>query len=320
MILSTLIVALIVLLTALALYQAKPMKASAKGKIISDWHVVANLAHNAPTVVFETGLDTSGHIGWQQVVEHLPKHYNTLTYDRLGYGFSSAANSPRTASNMAQELQQLLVAANAPGPYILVGHSLGGLIVQMFANKHPELVQAVILVDSSHPKQASTFPIKKVNIHKVPPRWLFMLLHKLGIVRWQLKKMLGVYSLPITRIMDYLNRGVDNMHQELAELNNSLEKAAQVTSLGEIPLIVIAGTNVEKRGTPTKSLSSQAVQNWWITLQQDYLTRSTNSKLVNASNSGHLVLLDEPELVAKEIIKTMQQLSTQDVSDQVCKR
>ena len=104
------------------------------------------------TVVFENGL--GGKMDWwAKVIPELGGNVRAFAYNRPGYGNSDPVASPRDGQHIVEELRQLLSAQQLPPPYILVGHSLGGLYMQLFARLHPDEVSALILVDSTHPEQ-----------------------------------------------------------------------------------------------------------------------------------------------------------------------
>ena len=104
------------------------------------------------TVVFENGL-TSKLSTWQGVLPLLPDDVNYLVYNRADYGRSESSDQPRTGEFIVSELRELLVQQRIEPPYILVGHSLGGLYAQYFARSYPDELAGLLLVDSVHPTQ-----------------------------------------------------------------------------------------------------------------------------------------------------------------------
>ncbi|MDD5124328.1 alpha/beta hydrolase [Methylovulum sp.] len=108
--------------------------------------------HNTIPIVFENGL--GGRIEWwKEVLPEISKDTTTFVYNRPGYGNSDPVSTPRDGSHVVDELRSLLRSKGLNPPYILVGHSLGGLYMQFFARRYPDEVSALILVDSTHPKQ-----------------------------------------------------------------------------------------------------------------------------------------------------------------------
>ena len=108
--------------------------------------------HNTIPVVFENGL--GGRIElWKKVLPEISKDTTTFVYNRPGYGKSDPVSTPRDGSHVVDELRSLLRSKGLNPPYILVGHSLGGLYMQFFARCYPDEITALILVDSTHPAQ-----------------------------------------------------------------------------------------------------------------------------------------------------------------------
>ncbi|HOE42321.1 MAG TPA: alpha/beta fold hydrolase [Rhodoferax sp.] len=105
-----------------------------------------------PVVVFENGLGATLD-WWAKVVPALEADTTVLAYNRAGYGRSSPVDTTRDGQNVVRELRELLQERGLQPPYVLVGHSLGGLYMQWFARRYPLEVQALVLVDSTHPAQ-----------------------------------------------------------------------------------------------------------------------------------------------------------------------
>jgi pimeloyl-ACP methyl ester carboxylesterase len=82
------------------------------------------------------------------IQRELAKEASVIAYDRAGFGWSSPARGPRTLENVVADLHSVLREAHHPPPYLLVGHSYGGLIVRLFAKRYPELVSGLVLVDA----------------------------------------------------------------------------------------------------------------------------------------------------------------------------
>jgi pimeloyl-ACP methyl ester carboxylesterase len=105
-----------------------------------------------PTVVFESGLD--GHQEWwAKVIPEIAKTNSIFAYNRPGIGKSEKVNGPRDAEHIVEDLRATLKELKIKPPYVLVGHSSGGLYMQLFARKHPTDVVGLVLVDSTHPLQ-----------------------------------------------------------------------------------------------------------------------------------------------------------------------
>lgn len=107
-----------------------------------------------PTVVFENGLGGSLD-AWAEVLPAVAKETSTFAYNRPGIGASDPVSTPRNGTTIVEELRATLQAKGFKPPYILVGHSIGGLYVQLFSRLHPDEVAGMVLVDSTHPDQLS---------------------------------------------------------------------------------------------------------------------------------------------------------------------
>jgi pimeloyl-ACP methyl ester carboxylesterase len=110
-------------------------------------HIVC-VGEGAPTVVLESGMGESWET-WSKVQHPIARNYRTCAYDRAGIG-SSEPRKGRSIASLAEDLHAVLAAAGEKPPYVLVGHSLGGLIVRKFAAEHPAEVVGMVLVDSAH--------------------------------------------------------------------------------------------------------------------------------------------------------------------------
>lgn len=122
------------------------------------YQFIKSTADNSPTVIFESGRGDS-HIVWQKVTKIVSTFANCFSYDRLNTGDSGETSKPITAKTVVSNLHCVLKKAHIKPPYILVGHSDGGLYVQMYARDYPEEISGVVLVDSASQNQTITAPI-----------------------------------------------------------------------------------------------------------------------------------------------------------------
>ena len=127
-------------------------------------HIVAG--HGAPAVVFENGL--GGRLQWwAKVIPVVAQESTVFAYNRAGTGTSTEASGPRDGNAITEELRRNLREKGIPPPYVLVGHSLGGLYMQFYARRYPEDVAGLVLVDSTHPEQ-----LKGAGAKDNWPTWL----------------------------------------------------------------------------------------------------------------------------------------------------
>src|SRR4051812_33902159 len=127
----------------------------------------------APAVILDTGLGGTS-ADWGFVQPDVARFTRVCSYDRAGMGYSDPGPSPRTARRIARELAELVVRSGIPGPVVLVGASIAGFDVRVFASDHPERAAGLVLVDASHEDQA----------HEVPRMARFVpLLSTIGVLR-----------------------------------------------------------------------------------------------------------------------------------------
>lgn len=113
-------------------------------------HVVAG--QGTPVAVFENGLD--GRLQWwAKVLPEVAKETTVFAYNRAGTGSSAASTQPLSGDEVVDGLRRNLRAVGLAPPYVLVGHSLGGLYMQLYARRYPQEVAGLVLVDSTHPEQ-----------------------------------------------------------------------------------------------------------------------------------------------------------------------
>ncbi len=103
-----------------------------------------------PTVVFESGI-YSGAADWGYIQPEIAKGGRTCSYDRAGMGWSQPSTNSRDSASMARELHQLLAAGHERGPYVLVGHSMAGLLTRAFTSQYPSEVVGLVLIDAVDP-------------------------------------------------------------------------------------------------------------------------------------------------------------------------
>ena len=108
--------------------------------------------NGAPPVVFDAALGGSS-LSWSLVQPAVARFTRACSYDRAGFGWSDAGPLPRTAGDIADELHQLLRAAAVPPPYVLVGHSYGGLVMRLYASRHRNDVAGLVLIEPAVPEE-----------------------------------------------------------------------------------------------------------------------------------------------------------------------
>jgi pimeloyl-ACP methyl ester carboxylesterase len=113
---------------------------------------VLEKGNGSPTILLEAGL-MSTVLSWTELQEQLSRSYRVVSYDRAGLGWSDLGPMPRTADRIVEELHLMLQRAGIPPPYVLVGHSFGGLTIPLFAARYPDETVGMVLVDPVAPRE-----------------------------------------------------------------------------------------------------------------------------------------------------------------------
>jgi pimeloyl-ACP methyl ester carboxylesterase len=118
----------------------------------------------SPAVVFLSGAGTVG-LDYLNVQERAAALTTSVVYDRAGTGWSDRVALPRTAAEVTDELRELLRVAGVPAPYLLVGHSLGGLYARDFAQRFPDEVTGLLLLEPEHEDYDAYMPPELLEIY-----------------------------------------------------------------------------------------------------------------------------------------------------------
>jgi pimeloyl-ACP methyl ester carboxylesterase len=136
----------------------------------------------SPTIILEAGMGDFSLI-WAYVQPEVARFTRVCSYDRAGYGWSETSPFPRTANTMMEELHTLLANANIQGPYVLVGHSMGGMLVRAYAHNYPDEVAGMVLVDSAHEEGYIRIPyLTKVDQIMTRQQRMFAFLSSTGLM------------------------------------------------------------------------------------------------------------------------------------------
>ena len=253
----------------------------------------------SPTVVIDAGLGDWSTM-WAWVQPGVAKTTHVCTYDRAGSGWSDAGPLPRNAGQFAKELHTLLHQANIPGPYVLVGHSLGGLPVQVFTDMYPSEVAGVVLIESMSPRQFTQTPTDTTlqagsQSHSFP---ILPPLARIGLVRLIARPLGLVPHLPPEAEKAYLSRMVLPTYlqayaDEAQGMSASGAQAQAVKTFGDIPLIVL-----------TARLNNTIPG--WSAWQTELLQLSSNSQQLFAEKSGHSIELEQPDTAVAAIVKMVE--------------
>ena len=273
-----------------------------------------------PTVIVDTGLGDFS-VSWSQVQLEVARFSRICMYDRAGYGWSDPSPARRTAQPIALELHTLLDKSSIEGPYILVGHSLGGLDVRMYASLYPEEVVGMVLVDAMHEDVLTRFPTERAQMDQQQmATWGVMkLMAQFGILRVMgesaSEQSLPAYikQLPADQQQVYMTLLSHPSYFQAAQgemqlIGESCKQVSEIGDLGELPLVVLtAEKSQDIEALRVRPVVYEQTQIVWQTLQKELVSLSTNSTHVMAEGSGHFVHLDRPDLVIAAIRQLIDQ-------------
>lgn len=258
----------------------------------------------SPTVVLDSGLGDT-YLSWRKVQPQIAKFTRVCSYDRAGLGYSDSSPLPRTSKVIAEELHKLLQAAGVAPPYVIVGHSMGGYDVRVYASRYRDEIAGMVLVDASHPDQENRFPAELRNMEG----------------NWRREAMLIEYSMPLglPRLLglcddDAVLRAAEcNYHsarEQLAEMKEFPESASQAAasgSLGDIPLAVLSH-DPDKPSTDLPPDLARPVNQEWEKMQEEMAHLSTRGTQAIARNSSHYIQIDRPDIFVESVHSMVEQL------------
>jgi pimeloyl-ACP methyl ester carboxylesterase len=246
---------------------------------------VAGTPTAAPTVVLEAGM-ASMSANWAWVRDDLAREGRVVTYDRAGLGWSDRGGA-KDAATSAANLHTLLRAAGIDPPYVLAGHSYGGLVVRMFADEHPGEVAGIVLVDASHPDQWVAIPASRGGRTVAAGNRFTALLARVGILRLIRAERSFIAGLPApeyAQMRAYLARpegwtaGAEGL---LAWRRQSRDQVNAAGDLGDLPMVVLSVTEQDRYADVLTRL------------QADLTALSSNCRHATVTGATHYTLVSE---------------------------
>jgi pimeloyl-ACP methyl ester carboxylesterase len=262
---------------------------------------VSGADSDGPTVVLEAGMGSFSP-NWHWVQEELAPVVRSVSYDRAGLGWSRRSRHPRDAQSIAMELRDALREAAIEPPYVLAGHSFGGLAVRAFADLYPELTAGLVLVDASHPDQWVRWPTPHAGrILEVSQRivgWLGWL----GVLR-ALNLSRGISAgLPARQVAE-LRAGAalpGFAATEAAQIHSwsiSREQLNAAAPLGDLPLAVLAVSEQPVGGELLTALQRELAE----------LTEDASFQVVQGASHESLISSREHARVVAKTIEAVVQ-------------
>jgi pimeloyl-ACP methyl ester carboxylesterase len=276
-----------------------------------------------PAVVFDAALGASS-LSWSLVQPAVARVTRACSYDRAGFGWSDAGPLPRTAGRIADELHQLLRAGAVPPPYVLVGHSFGGLVMRLFASRHADVVAGLVLIEPAVPeewanpsREQEALIARGARLCKYGAsaarhglatvvsalaragatgvaRLLVRMVSRGGLRREDEGILAPVWRLPpeARAVLGHMwtqPKFFDALGSQIATLTESAAEVLRDASggLGDLPLAVVSSAQSGERRLQADAALAR---------------RSRRGRHVLAPESGHWVPLDAPQVVAEAIV------------------
>ncbi|MBJ6725503.1 alpha/beta hydrolase [Geomesophilobacter sediminis] len=242
---------------------------------------------SGPTVVLETGL---GGIAWcwSWIQPEVAKFARVVSYDRPGLGWSDPDGAPFTPAHYAVNLHTALAAAGIPGPYLLVGHSMGGLLVRVFNDLYPNEVAGMVLIEPCHPEQSQCNPfVRQATEAHMKGLKIRQILTYIGYERGfgdyfdQNAKGMPRQGLEQARTVLSLYRHVKWTNSEASMWDDLCAYVRNTRGLGDKPLLVVTG--------------DQGLPPGFLDLEADLTRLSSRGGLRLIRGATHLNLIGERE-------------------------
>lgn len=271
-----------------------------------------------PAVILEAGIAASS-VSWSHVAPLVARATTVLAYDRAGFGWSGPAPGDESGASTMEDLEAVMRASGIPGPYILAGHSFGGLLIRLFQQHRPDLVAGLVLVDPivraewDRPERA---PLIRRGV--VLSRRGAMLA-RAGVVRAALWMLLnGAHRLPRmlakasagngASVTERLTGEIRKMPRELwpaiaGHWSRAYTFEAMAENLKQLPDIMRAlDARRSLSDLPITVLSAPNSSPMGLAEHEAEARLSTRGKHVVVPDSTHWLMLDQPEIVAEAIL------------------
>ncbi len=267
------------------------------------------VGEGSPTIIVEAGAGywSAAWMGIQPEIARKAKA-RVCTYDRAGLGWSDRSPQARTADQVVSELHTLLGKREIASPYVLVGHSLGGYLIRIYADRYPTEIAGLVFIDSAHerqweylPKEVGEFVDSQVTSVRATS-WMA----RFGMLRLMKDK------LPVDKLSPKAQPAYEaailrpEFYEVLVEevemgRTNAAAQAARVRSLGRIPIAVVSAKNSFEAFQPLPdNFPLEEANRKWMELQTELLRLSINSRHF-ISEGAHNIQLDNSQLVIDAI-------------------
>jgi pimeloyl-ACP methyl ester carboxylesterase len=278
----------------------------------------------ATTVVFDA---PSGEAGWNwfSVQPAVARHTRACVFDRAGLGFSEPAKRPNTSDNVAEDLHKLLAGAGVKPPYVMVGNSLGGANVQVYAYRYPTEVKGLVLVEPQHEDETSRMDkasqgnLKKVYAMVTEQNNYCMAAARKGMKAGSEEQKncignpaenygpaLGAAVASATTRPAYWRANIDEWNA-IKVSDEQLRKLRR--PFGDLPMVVLT-RGVSPYAVPGKPQSAlnKAMEDENVAIQKEIAALSTRGTQRVVPGAGHVIHADKPEAVVDAVLEVLKQV------------
>jgi pimeloyl-ACP methyl ester carboxylesterase len=278
----------------------------------------------ATTVVFDA---PSGDAGWNwfKVQPVVASHTRACVFDRAGLGFSDPARRPNTSENVAEDLHKLLAAAGVKPPYLMVGNSLGGANVQVFAYRYPAEVKGLVLVEPQHEDETSRLDTaSQGNLKKIYAMVAEQNNYCLAAARKGLKpgseEQVNCIGNPADNYGPALGAAVRSATSRPAYWRTAIDEwdAIKVSDeqlrklrrpFGDLPVVVLT-RGVSPYAVPGKPQSAlnKAMEDENLAIHKEIAALSTRGKQRVVPGAGHVIHADKPQAVVDAVLEVLDEV------------
>ncbi len=267
----------------------------------------------SPIIIYESGLGSDSALIWQRTADQTATTNKSCYYDRAGYGWSDTAITPRTIKNQAADLGKIVDRVSNNTPIILVGHSLGGMIIRAYTKENPDQVVGMLFVDSSHEDQKNRLPVRNTGPKKstLVPRYGAYF----GLMRPKANKLIPKFPWLSDALYDRLLETASQAkyhrallaEQDAFDAYHSAPLSTHDYDFKTIPISVLSqDTNYPQ----TDDREILEYKKTWKALQLELADLSDKSVYGVVEKTGHLIPLFKPQEVASAISTLQQQIET----------
>lgn len=275
--------------------------------------------NNKPTIIIEAGSGMSTEY-YHWLSEGLQDSLRVVRYDRAGIGYSESSKTPRDLETIVHELHTLLEKTGESAPYILVGHSLGGSVIRVFAELYPDQVDAMIFIDPTHPEQVERLGAAPADSFRFKSAvWATQVatvlgdLGILGLLESFTGPVFAAEGLPDDinkRTQDFLLNGkcLRAYTKEIQNYHATLKRGGEANAFGMVPIRVFTAVEIHKDALKEDSIRAKQKRAKKIAAQQEFTQLSTNGKqfLIDGNHGTIFTKKENATIICNEIIQLLE--------------